>query len=203
MNPYTTLQIPPTVDKMVIRRAYVTQTKVHHPDNGGDTEQFMRVQEAYDLLINKDLTHDLLVDEIPLSLNDLMKGCIATAIIGFDGVGGSIVEFQVPPYTFPGTYIEFYDKASTHAKIRVKILESQTDAYTRMDTSIIFRRQINKRQALKGLPINIVNFDGNTHTVTISPDTTANRLIFHIPGEGFYEHKSCVRGNLTIIVEIE
>lgn len=203
MNPYTLLNIAPTVDKMAIRRAYVTQMKIHHPDQGGDNDHFVMIQKAYNSLINSNLTLDKVVNEINLPLKDFMHGCIATAIIGFDGLGGSLVEFKVPAYTYPGTYIEFYDKASTNAKIRVKVTESQTNDYTRLDTNIIARRQINTRQAAQGITVTIENFDGGLHHVAISPDTTANRLIYHIPGEGFYERNACVRGNLIIIIEIE
>lgn len=201
MNPYKILNIEPTDDKMAIRRAYVREAKKHHPDQGGDAEHFQDIQYAYEILINNRYEPEVIESDVRLSLYDLMYGCIATAFIDI-GDQGILVEFRVPPYTYPGTSIEFYDKRSTYQKIRVTLLESYTNKYTRLDSSILIRHPINKFEADAGTDIEIINFDGLIHTVNVSPKTTADRLIYHIPGAGFFDKSSKVRGDLTIIVEV-
>lgn len=202
MNPFRVLNIEPTDDKMAIRRAYVAETKRHHPDHGGDSNHFQDIQRAYNMLINNMYEPGTIESDVRLSLRDLMYGCIATALIDV-GKEGVLVEFRVPAYTYPGTTIEFYDKSSTDNKIRVTLLESHTNKYTRLDSSILIRHAINKFEADVGTEVEIENFDGTTHTVKVSPETTADRLIYHISGAGFFDKSSKVRGDLTIIIEVK
>jgi DnaJ-class molecular chaperone len=51
MNNYTILEIPNGSSKEVIKKAYRTLTKKHHPDKGGDQTMFVKVKTAYDELL--------------------------------------------------------------------------------------------------------------------------------------------------------
>ena len=42
------LGLPHGADEEAVRRAYRRRVKEVHPDQGGDEEEFQRVQEAYD-----------------------------------------------------------------------------------------------------------------------------------------------------------
>ena len=203
MNPFKVLNIDPTDDKMAIRRAFVRETKLHHPDMGGEEGQFRLIHKAYEILINTDFNVEIVETEIRLPLNDMLEGCIATVEIKHGGHSGTIFEVTVPAYSYPGTVIEFKVKDSTARKIRVKLLEIDTNEYTRLDSSIIVRKQVNSSEAEDGITIEAINFDSTTHQIMIPPNTTADRLIYNIPGAGFYEKATCVRGNLTIIIEIK
>jgi len=56
MNPYTQLGIPPSASPDDVDRAYKRRARDAHPDrNGGDNEQFLAVQKAYDLLKDAEL----------------------------------------------------------------------------------------------------------------------------------------------------
>ena len=50
MDYYSILGIPKTASDSDIRKAYKKQSMQHHPDRGGDEEQFKRVNEAYQTL---------------------------------------------------------------------------------------------------------------------------------------------------------
>lgn len=50
MNPYETLGVERQADASAIKKAYRKLASKHHPDRGGDAEQFKKVQEAYDTL---------------------------------------------------------------------------------------------------------------------------------------------------------
>lgn len=52
MNPYTILGVPKDADDQAIKQAYRKLAAEHHPDKGGDKEQFLKVQAAYELLSN-------------------------------------------------------------------------------------------------------------------------------------------------------
>lgn len=59
-DPYADLRIDKTATPAAIKAAYRTRAKETHPDNGGDRDEFERVQAAYDLLSSpqRRLTYD-------------------------------------------------------------------------------------------------------------------------------------------------
>lgn len=203
MNPYLVLNIEPTDDKMAIRRAYVRETKRHHPDHGGDAGHFRLIQKAYDGLINNEFEIEVIDTDVAIPLINLMEGCIATVAINNGTYQGTLFEISIPDFTYPGSTVEFSDKALTYRKIRVKLMETKTNEYTRIDSTIIVQKQINTTEAKNGVTLDIRNFNDKSYTINIPPDTTATRLIYNIPGAGFYERDSRVRGNLSIIVEVQ
>jgi|SRR6056297_200218 len=200
MNPYDILNITPTNDKMAIRRAYVREAKTHHPDQGGDRNHFEKIQLAYELLVKGNFDKDVIETEVRLPLVDFLYGCVATAVL-YIGEISHIISFKVPEKTIPGTKIEFLDH-STKRRVHVTLYEDQSKDFTRLDSSIIVRRTINSYEAKEGLDIQIQNFDGLDYTVNISPETTADRLIFHVDGAGFIDKETRERGNLSIIIEV-
>lgn len=50
IDPYVTLGVARDADAAAIKAAYRKVVKTAHPDSGGDTEQFARLQAAHDLL---------------------------------------------------------------------------------------------------------------------------------------------------------
>lgn len=200
MNPYDILKIDPTNDKMAIRRAYVREAKLHHPDKGGDRNHFEDIQLAYDSLIKGSFDDKVIETEVRLPLVDFLFGCIATIGVSIEG-SGHIIKFSVPEKTIPGTTIEFLDH-STKRRVRVTLYEDQSKDFTRLDSSIVLRRTINSYEARTGCNIQVQNFDGQMHTVNVSPETTADRLIYNIQDAGFIDKETRERGNLTIIIEV-
>lgn len=52
MDPYKILGIAYTKDKVIIKAAYKTKAKLHHPDKGGSAAKFVEINEAYYKIIN-------------------------------------------------------------------------------------------------------------------------------------------------------
>lgn len=48
---WITLELEPETPLPLVRKAYKQLARRHHPDQGGDPEQFRRVREAYELLM--------------------------------------------------------------------------------------------------------------------------------------------------------
>ena len=50
MDYYSILGVPKNASDQDIRKAYKKQSMQHHPDRGGNEEQFKKVNEAYSTL---------------------------------------------------------------------------------------------------------------------------------------------------------
>lgn len=57
MDYYETLGVNHTTQPKEIKQAYRKLASKHHPDKGGDAEQFKKIQEAYDVLSDPDRKH--------------------------------------------------------------------------------------------------------------------------------------------------
>jgi len=53
-NYYGLLGISFNADKKEVKRSYYSLSKKHHPDKGGDSENFRLLSEAYDILMDED-----------------------------------------------------------------------------------------------------------------------------------------------------
>lgn len=54
LDPYDILGIPRESDENTVKKAYKKLAMKHHPDKGGDPEQFKRIQAAYDKIVKGD-----------------------------------------------------------------------------------------------------------------------------------------------------
>jgi len=188
---------------MTIRRAYVREAKLHHPDQGGDEGHFRLIQKAYEGLINNDFDVEILETDVALDLKDFLLGCTAVAVIKNGVFKGTAIEFKVPAYTYPGTVLEFHDSGLTDKLVRVKLFEAKQDHYTRLGSSIVSKHKINMLEAELGKEIEVTNFDDKSYKIRVSPETTADRLIYNFEGAGFYDKLTKVRGNFTVVVEVD
>ena len=64
-DPHSVLGVPRDADQAEIRRQYLALAKSAHPDAGGDTEAFRRIQTAYEKLSSRTASHDVAPDRPP------------------------------------------------------------------------------------------------------------------------------------------
>ena len=53
MNYYEILEVEKTATQEQIKQSYKRLAKIHHPDKGGDKEVFQKIQDAYEVLSDK------------------------------------------------------------------------------------------------------------------------------------------------------
>lgn len=51
-DPYEVLGVPPNADDDIVRSAYRELLMEHHPDQGGSTEHFMQIKDAYERIVD-------------------------------------------------------------------------------------------------------------------------------------------------------
>jgi len=52
-DPYAVLHLRPTAPPAIIKAAWRELAKLLHPDHGGNSEEFLRAKEAYEILTTK------------------------------------------------------------------------------------------------------------------------------------------------------
>lgn len=88
MTYYEVLEVYPSTDHEEIKHKYYALSKIHHPDNGGDTEIFSRIAAAATVLLDPQL-RKLYDAKLRLTMQPC-KQC--------DGLG-SIAVFNTPRQT--------------------------------------------------------------------------------------------------------
>ncbi len=53
-DPYAVLHLLPTAPPAIIKAAWRELAKLLHPDHGGNSEQFRRAKEAYEMILSKE-----------------------------------------------------------------------------------------------------------------------------------------------------
>jgi DnaJ-class molecular chaperone len=200
MNPFRILGIEPTDNKILIRRAYVEQTKKHHPDHGGDPLFFYQIKQAYEELIAGSYQPKTIETTVELELKEFLTGCVATAIL-YVKSKATLIEFDVPALTYPGSTLKFFDHEHTDSDIAVTLNAAKSD-YMLLKEHILIQRELNINEARAGTTLSIVNFDNHSHFIKIPEGTTANKLIYEIEHHGFFDKATKKRGDLKVLVNI-
>jgi DnaJ-class molecular chaperone len=164
--------------------------------------RFESIQQAYNTLISNKYKAPVYQANVKLSLFDLLTGCVATAIVKLDK-HTKMIEFRVPAMTAPGTTIKFFDGESTHAYIAVTVDVETSGHCILISPHVVVQKTINKFEANTGIDLSIENFDGNTHNVNIPQGTSASKLIYVFPEQGFFNSNTKERGDLKVVVEIQ
>ena len=107
MTPWQILEIDPTLDLTSIKKAYVKQVKLHHPDHNGNAQDLVKICQAYDQLKNNVRAWLPIVNiKISIPKNKLLTGTIVYVSMSKH----KILKVKVPPSTQPGTVMTFFDK---------------------------------------------------------------------------------------------
>jgi DnaJ-class molecular chaperone len=87
MDYYSILGVPKNADEKAIRKAYKKQSMQHHPDRGGNEEQFKKINEAYQTLKDpqKRAAYDNPQPQFRYNSTDFHQGNPFENMFGFGG----------------------------------------------------------------------------------------------------------------------
>lgn len=91
-NPYKILGVKPDADLETIKAAYKEKAKQHHPDAGGESEEFRKIKQAYDLLLNAE--HRRLYDLYGALPGDAASELHLKAVMEIVKIFGQLLEQQ-------------------------------------------------------------------------------------------------------------
>lgn len=87
-DPYSVLGVQPDADEWVIKAVYQALVKEHHPDSGGDPEEFKRIQKAYEAIQDPTQGADTYSDDAYYSnLGEELFGGIGTPVSTASAIG--------------------------------------------------------------------------------------------------------------------
>uniref|UniRef100_A0A6C0J897 J domain-containing protein n=1 Tax=viral metagenome TaxID=1070528 RepID=A0A6C0J897_9ZZZZ len=161
----------------ILEQKYIILCKKYHPDSkeyktGADnTEQFIKLQEAYDTLVNYISYYQQTEDPyIECTLNDLYSGCKKTVYhnLSNEKCTGQV---NIPAGTMPGQVIlvDMFNNIGTHINVcPVTIIEVNNTLFSRVNCNLFLTLNISLYQALFGNTIKVALLGQNVVDIPVN-----------------------------------
>lgn len=171
MNYYEVLGVEKTATPDEIKKAYKRMAMKHHPDKGGDTEQFQKIKEAYDVLSdeNKRAQYD----------NPSHRQFGGDFNFDFGGMGQGFSPDDLD--AFLRGFMRHQQKPTKNKDVRLRMGISLKDTLSEFTRNIV-------------LPLN-----GNKENISVNiPRGILNGTVIHYKGLGDNSDTNLPRGDLII-----
>lgn len=222
MNYYQVLGVTPNSTPEEIKKAYKKLASKHHPDKGGDPEQFKRVQEAYENITNPTAQRHPFEDvefgdlfrhavrknpdsimRLRLDLEDMYTG--KSMVINNVGNGFTLT---VPPGVREGTRYKVPGKGKQPyaqfppGDLIVEVQCNMPDSYARKNNDLYKRITVDALDAITGTTISIDHINNKSYNIKISAGCQEGEKIrlkgLGMPDPGNAQHF----GDMYLIVHI-
>lgn len=174
MNYYEVLGVEKTATPDEIKKAYKRMAMKHHPDKGGDTNQFQKIKEAYDVLS----------DENKRAEYDNPSPNFGNFNFDFGGMGRDFSSDGLD--AFLRSFGRYQQKPTKNKDVRLRMGISLRDTLSDFTRNIV-------------LPLN-----GNKENISVNvPRGILNGTAIHYKGLGDNSDTNLPRGDLIIEILIE
>lgn len=199
-NPWDILEISTTATQEEIKQAFKKKAMIHHPDRGGDKEQFRRVAEAYEKLRKNTVVP---IIETPSTRLVNVKLTVKQQIEGISDFietdTGEIIEVTIPPGAIVN---DKYKITSDQETIIINVKESAHEDLTRQGHSLIMYKAIDIVDAMVGNTIVIKGPCDEDLEIKIPIGAESGTSIV-IAGKGLYNRQRNTRGALHIVLNVK
>jgi len=247
MDYYSILGVPRNASAEDIRKAYKKKSMQHHPDRGGNEEEFKRVNEAYSTLKDPQKRQEYDNPQPQFNFNtgnmggfeDILSQAFGRGfgrhqarprnadvnikvVLNFEEqfTGKSIiavyrlrtgqeerVDLDIPPGAKHGDKIHYEGLGDNslpgpRGNLFVTVNVKNKHGWRRSNDDVIISKKINCLDLILGTKTQIQTLDQRTIDLNI-PKGTKNNTTFNVPGYGFPNIRSQVRGNMLVTVEAE
>lgn len=230
MDYYNILGIDKNASQDDIKKAYRKKAGIHHPDKGGDENEFKKVQEAYETLSdpNKKASYDqppftfnFNFDDffnpiiknsnvhitVELLLSEVLTGKELLIDIHLPNNRSRTVDIKIPPGIESGDKINFHqlgDNSIPQVKpgdLIVSINVIEHKDFERLYDNLVVEKNISAFDAMLGTKLKIKTLEEKVLEVNIPP-ATQHGTILSCNGHGLPNKHTLKRGNLYIKVNI-
>ena len=199
-SPWDILGVQPNSTIEEIREAFKTLAMKYHPDRGGITEDFTKINEAYNKLKNKKLVP---IVEVPSTKLVNLKLTLEQQINGLDDYiemdNGVVINAKIPPGALAG---DKYKLTNAGEKYILNIQELYHDRFERSGLSLMYKHKLDIITAMTGGSVQILGPTYDTITLDI-PAGISNNESITVPYQGLISKKTKTRSNLFVSMVID
>lgn len=206
-NPWDILEISTTATQEEIKHAFKKKAMIHHPDRGGDKEQFRKIAEAYEKLRKNTVvpiieTPSTRLVNVGLTVKQQIEGI--NDFIETDT--GEIIEVSIPPGAMSNDKFKI---KNGHENVIINVKELVHKDLTRQGYSLIMNKTIDIIDAMVGNTIIVKGPCDEDIEVTIPPgvNCAANcgrcGTTIVVPDKGLFNKQKNERGGLHIIINVK
>jgi len=199
-SPWDVLGVNANASKEQIREAFKSLALKYHPDRGGITDEFTKINEAYNKLKNKKLVP---IVEVPSTKLVNLKLTLEQQINGLNDYieldNGTVINAQIPPGALNG---DKYKLTSQGEKYILNIQELYHDRFERSGLSLIYKYKLDVITAMTGGKISIIGPTYDTITLDI-PAGISNNESITVANQGLISKKTKIRSNLFVSMVID
>ena len=201
-DPYSILGIRPGSKLKDIKTAFREKAQRYHPDKGGTIAEWLKINEAYETIINKKhvpiiTTADTQMLDIALDLKQQIQG--VDDYIKVEQEQELYIKIKIPAGAIAG---DRFQVKSHGKKYIINIKEKSDSDFTRDGNNLILYKTLDIVDVLLAKPFMIKNAIGEYVEVEIPEDCNTGTII-SLKNQGLYNRKTKRYGNMRIFVAVK
>lgn len=190
------LQLQPGASETQIRQAYRRLCREHHPDLGGNAEDFINITRAQELLLQSLLTPAAAV-QLDLSITVAESIAGTERWIQLPHMQHHSIHICIPAGRQPGDVVKYARALPADQDLLVRLQVQIPAGFHLRHCAACCTVPVNFWLALLGGTISVQNLLGNSLEIAV-PAGSTNQTLISVPGEGVWCHQLKARGDMLV-----